>query len=534
MELRPYQQEARDAIHAEWAEGHRRTLLVLPTGTGKTIVFAKVVEDRVRQGDRTLILAHRGELLEQAADKIYRATGLKCAVEKAQERALGSPYRVTVGSVQTLMRQARLNEIPRDYYQTIVVDEAHHAISNSYMRILDHFEDAKVLGVTATPDRGDLKDLGTLFDSLAYEYSLRDAIKDEYLSPIRALTIPLSIDLAGVRTSVGDFRVDDIGHALDPYLEAIADNIIEYASDRKIVIFLPLIATSQKMTNILQRKGVDAIEVNGESPNRDQILKDFADDRFNVLCNSMLLTEGWDCPSVDCIVVLRPTKIRSLYAQMVGRGTRLCPGKDHLLILDFLWHTEEHSLCKPASLIAKTQEIGQKMTEMIESGEESLDLEQAMEAAESAIIEEREQSLASRLDKLRTRKKKLVDPLQFTFSIAAEDLSDYEPTFKWEYDSPTSKQMQTLENMGVNPEGVETKGMANKLIARIISRREAGLATPKQIRALERYGFRHVGTWSFEQAHHVIGMIAENGWRVPRWINPKSYQPMPGGSDGLY
>ena len=153
MQMRPYQQAAREAVHREWDEGRKRTLLVLPTGCGKTIVFAKITEDEVRSGNRVLILAHRGELLQQAADKLERTSGLKCAVEKAEQTCLGEWYRVTVGSVQTLMRQKRLAQFPPNYFQTIIIDEAHHAISDSYQSILEHFPDANVLGVTATPDR---------------------------------------------------------------------------------------------------------------------------------------------------------------------------------------------------------------------------------------------------------------------------------------------------------------------------------------------------------------------------------------------
>ena len=178
MELRPYQKEAKEAVFEQWGNGTRRTLLVLPTGCGKTIVFAKITEDCVQNGDRVLILAHRGELLEQAADKIAKATGLGCATEKAEQSCLGSWFRITVGSVQSLMRETRLSRFPEDYFNTIIIDEAHHCISDSYQRVLNHFTDAKVLGVTATPDRGDMKNLGQVFESLAYEYTLPKAIKE--------------------------------------------------------------------------------------------------------------------------------------------------------------------------------------------------------------------------------------------------------------------------------------------------------------------------------------------------------------------
>ena len=198
MKLRPYQQAAREAVQGEWAKGVSKTLLVLPTGTGKTVVFAKIAEDRVRAGERVLILAHRGELLTQAADKLRAVTGLGSAVEKAEESALGSWYRVTVGSVQTMMNEKRLAQFSDDYFGTIIVDEAHHALSDSYQRVLSHFADANVLGVTATPDRGDMRNLGEFFESLAYEYSLPQAIRDGFLCPIKAATIPLRLDLSGV------------------------------------------------------------------------------------------------------------------------------------------------------------------------------------------------------------------------------------------------------------------------------------------------------------------------------------------------
>lgn len=166
MELRPYQQEAKDAIFTEWGNGIKKTLLVLPTGCGKTIVFAKVAEECVREGNRVLILAHRGELLDQAADKIAKTTGLGCAVEKAENTCIGSWFRIVVGSVQSLMREKRLGQFPEDYFDTIIIDEAHHSISESYQRVLQHFPEAEVLGVTATPDRGDMKNLGTVLKAL--------------------------------------------------------------------------------------------------------------------------------------------------------------------------------------------------------------------------------------------------------------------------------------------------------------------------------------------------------------------------------
>lgn len=390
MELRPYQQQAKDAIFSEWENGIKKTLLVLPTGCGKTIVFAKVAEECVKGGSRVLILAHRGELLDQAADKIGKSTGLGCATEKAEQTCLGSWFRIVVGSVQSMMREKRLNQFPNDYFNTIIIDEAHHCISDSYQKVLRHFPD-----------------------------------------------------------------------------------------------------------------------------------------QYNVLCNSMLLTEGWDCPSVDCIVVLRPTKVRSLYCQMVGRGTRLSPetNKDHLLLLDFLWHTERHELCHPASLICESAEVAQKMTENMEKDAGCvIDIEEAEKTASEDVVAQREEALAKQLSEMKRRKKRLVDPLQFEMSIQAEDLSGYVPAFGWEMAPPSEGQKKTLEKLGILPDAIENAGKASKILDRLDKRRREGLTTPKQIRFLESRGFQHVGTWQFETAKNMIDRIAGNGWRVPSGIIPAEYR----------
>ena len=911
MSLRPYQEDAKRAVQAEWLKGILRTLLVLPTGCGKTIVFAKIIEDCVAAGERVLILAHRGELLDQAADKLSQATGLGCAVEKAEMSSVGSWFRVVVGSVQTLMREKRLKKLPQNFFDTIIVDETHHCLADSYQRVLGHFQDAKVLGVTATADRSDMRNLGQYFESLAYEYTLPKAIKEGYLSPIKALTIPLKLDLTGVGQQAGDFKTSDLGNALDPYLHQIADEMVRHCADRKTVVFLPLIKTSQKFRDILQDKGLRAAEINGSSEDRSEVLADFEAGQYDVLCNSMLLcldmetevltdkgfvkhdeitmqhkvanwsmdgtvyfeepkeivkrplgldehmtsiesrtinlrvtnthrmvvgcgaenkewkkvsadnlrsghllpafgvaepfdinveqpewpevtkkdiiktahylrktgqchdtessyeeatrrkelhrtltytqpqelslddcrfigfwiadgsrdnlqsggveyklcqspnypfivqwidslvdrlgfdcirrlknkdpkailwsfprgtgsgcqkreglfriepylqkngtdlfwalneaqfdalvegywygdghhgqaetglpnsitmydtkydwinllcsigsvrgwrcnmmkrsfknpkhndqwglrmiksrhlnisfktpirqenynhedvwcvrtsskniitrrngyvtvmgnTEGWDCPPVDCIVVLRPTKVRGLYSQMVGRGTRLYPGKDHLLLLDFLWHTERHELCHPAHLICESDEVAQKMTENIQEAGCAVDIQEAEQVAVEDAIAAREEALAKKLGEMKNRKRKLVDPLQFEMSIQAEDLASYIPSFGWEASPPSDAQVKALEKLGIFPDEIDNAGKASKILDRLDKRRFEGLTTPKQIRFLEQRGFQHVGTWNFESAKKLIDRIAGNGWKTPRDIDPYQYKP---------
>ena len=536
MELRPYQKQAVESIFQEWDQGHRKTLLVLATGLGKTIVFCNVIKKLVESGEKVLILAHRKELLDQASDKLKKTTGLDTALEKAEFSCLDEPATpVVVGSVQTLQSPKRLSQFRRNYFDTIVIDEAHHALSDGYQRVLEHFDQAKILGVTATPDRGDKRNLGKVFDSIAFEYSIAQGIRDGYLSKIRALTIPLDIDISGVSQSSGDFSAGELGEALDPYLEAIADKMTEYCRDRKTIAFLPLIATSRKFKEILNHKGFHAEEISGtDFPEaRQRKLRDFEEGRTNVLCNSMLLTEGFDCPSIDCVICLRPTKIRALYTQIVGRGTRLAPCKEYVLLLDFLWHSERMELCHPAHLISDDAKVQKRMTEILEDKAddpmliEGLDIQELEVEAESDVVRQREAALAEHLRELKTRKSKFVDPLQWEMSISSNDLASYEETFAWELKPMTDKQKASLEKWGINPDEVETCGKARLILDKLQKRREAGLTTPKQIRMLERKGFQRVGEWQFSEASKLIDEIAQNGWRVPySFGRPADYVPL--------
>lgn len=524
MELRPYQKEAVEAILESWSE-YRKTLLVLPTGCGKTIVFSTIAEIMAKKVGRVLVMAHREELLQQASDKLYKACGMETVLEKAESTCLGSDKLITVGSVQTLQSEKRLSNFPPDYFKVIIIDEAHHALSDSYQNVLKYFSSAKVLGVTATPDRGDKKNLGEYFDNLAYEYTLVSAINQGYLTPIKAITLPINIDLTSTKVSCGDYQMDDAGKAIEPYLEEIADSMAEICMDRKTVVFLPLVSTSQKFTKILNERGFRACEVNGNSPDRKEILDDFDRGRYNIICNSMLLTEGWDCPSVDCVVILRPTKVRSLYCQMVGRGTRLCEGKDHLLILDFLWMTSKHELCRPAYLISKNADTAERMTKIINDSDAPVDLQYVEQQAEKDAQKEREESLIKQIEENKNKKRKLINPLEFELSIAAFDLSDYEPAFGWEMLPPSEKQLKTIENFGIDASSIDTKGKASLYLDRLFKRSKLGLASPKQMMQLEKRGFKNVSNWSFKDASKMMGMLANNRWQVPYWIDPATYVP---------
>lgn len=465
---------------------------MLPTGCGKTVVFNTIANQRK---GKTLILAHRDELIEQARDKYCAMFGDVPGKIKAETEEI---RQITVGSVQTMSR--------RDYrglFDTVIVDEAHHAVSPSYLAVLNQFPNAKVLGVTATPDRGDKKSLAQYFEGIAYEYSLRKAVEESYLCDISAKTIPLEIDMNAVKVSLGDFELGSIAATLDPLLPQIAEAIKREAADRKTVVFCPLISIAQELAGMIP----GAREVNGMSDDRKEVLDWF--DKAGpgaVLCNAMLLTEGWDCPSCDCVVVLRPTKIRSLYAQMIGRGTRLSPGKENLLILDFLWLCHKHNLCKPASLLSDSAEDIEEVVK--KSKDEEIDLLCAVSDAEEA----RRQALAEALERQTRKKSKLVNPLEL-FSILDDiGLADYEPSFKWEEDDASQKQVTTLQNMGIDAEGI-TKGYASAILDRVIGRAKNGLATVKQVKTLKRYGYEDCINWTRAEATKKISALAAVGWK---------------------
>lgn len=528
IELRPYQREAKVKILEAWDHGYRRVLLVLPTGCGKTIVFASVIGDMVKRGHRVLVIAHREELLSQAKAKIKAAVGLDSALEKGKSHALGSELKITVASIASLSNDARLSKHPHDYYDCIVVDEAHHCLAPTYRKILKYFGKAYVLGVTATPDRGDMQNLGKFFDKKAYEYTLEQAIREGYLSPIKAKMIPLKLDISKVSVTTGDYDSGQLGNAIEPYLEAVAAQMKKHCKTRRSVVFLPLVRTSKKLCAILNRIGFKAVQIDGQTKNRAEVLADFEAGKYNVICNSMLLTEGWDCPRVNCIIVLRPTRSRSLYQQMVGRGMRLAPRKKNLLLLDFLWHTEKFDLCKPSSLISRDEVIAKKVDEMLAKmmveGEE-LDLIEAETKVEEEIIAAREASLAKELAAMRLKRGQTVDVIRFALAIGAESILNYAPAFAWEKDPPTERQLERLQKAGIEIDGITSKGQANVIIEMLGYRTRAGLSTPKQISNLERKGFRRVGLWTKAEAGEMLSEIQDNGWRVPYWIDPETYAP---------
>ncbi|WP_304533019.1 DEAD/DEAH box helicase [Faecalibaculum rodentium] len=354
--LRPYQSEACRSIMAEFEHGTKRTVLILPTGGGKTIVLSgiayKFAYDRNRNptGGKVLILAHQNILIDQAADKFQ--TVMELPVFREQGRQTGCMHPVTVSSMQTMQR--RLDRFPPDFFQLIIIDEAHHAMSAGYQKILNHFTSARVLGVTATPDRADKKKL-SCFDSVAFEYTIGEAIKDGYLVPLKVKKTPLTINLSKVRKRNGDMDASDLGSVIEPYLHQIAEIVRDMGKGRRIVCFVPLIRTAKKAAEIFSHYGFRSQWTAGEDDEKAEKLAAFAAGEYDIIFNSMLLTEGWDCPETDCVIVLRPTMSRALYVQMVGRGLRLAPGKKDCLLIDFLFQNDNFQLASPKDVLGENR-----------------------------------------------------------------------------------------------------------------------------------------------------------------------------------
>lgn len=514
MNLRPYQEEAIAGVLAAF-EKHRTALLVLSTGGGKTICFAKMAEHFNSLGQRTLVLAHREELLTQAQEKIRAATGLWAQIEKAEQRA-SMNAQIVVASVQTMV--SRRDRWPADHFGLVVVDEAHHALAKSYLETLARFSSAKVLGVTATPDRGDKKNLGKVFETVAYEAGLMKLIKGGWLARITVKRLPIELDMRGVRKVAGDYKADEIGSAIEPKLMDVARAIGGECWDRKTVVFLPLVKTARKFAEMLNSVGIEARAVAGEDSGND---RREALDWFHqagpgtALCNAMLLTEGWDQPDTDCVVVLRPTQVRALFAQMVGRGTRLAEGKSDCLLLDFLWMTEEHSLAKVTHLVTGKPEVAAaldaKFDEAARNGGEAADLIDEEETTSKDVEAERMRKVMERLKANRKRTPGTYDVIELATALNEADLTSYEPKFVYVpghgmrmEDPPSARQKESLAKAGFDPESIASREHASKILDRLAVRRQAGLATPKQVRMLRRFGHPTPDRATFSEASAFI------------------------------
>lgn len=354
VQLRPRQEQALVALFRRFSQGVRQPLVVLPTGVGKTI-YAGNVSGRFR---RTLFLVHRGELMDQTVRMYERLfPGEKVGRIHGSAHDVASDFRFVVGMIPTIA--SRLKAKPGEKYyidpnafDLVCIDEAHHSAADTWRRVAEYFQPDMRLGLSATPERADGAPLNHIFSEIVYQCGIPEVVAERLLVPPDVRRIKTNVFLGKVRTSSGDFSADQLDSAVNipERNQLVVDRYLELAGDgknggyRKGVVFCVSIDHAQKIAELFQEAGVAADAVWGDDPDRAEKLRKLRDGELTVLCNSMILTEGWDEPSVSCCVLARPTMSRSLYVQMIGRALRLYPGKKDALIIDFVDNAGKHSL----------------------------------------------------------------------------------------------------------------------------------------------------------------------------------------------
>jgi len=485
MQLRPYQTAALEAVREAYRQKHLDVLVVMPTGTGKTVLFAEI--SRLAKGP-VLVLAHRQELVEQARDKISVWCDDVVAVEMGQRREFtrpdGSRPKITVASIQTLRR--RLGDMPRDAFRIVVVDEAHHATADSYRVVLDHFQ-AHLLGVTATPDRSDKVPLGEVFSEVAFDYDMRAAIKDGWLCPIRSFLVQTQVDFSGVRKVAGELATREVEDILtrDLHLAEIAEPILRERGDRPAIVFAASVAHAHALTRVMNELAGEtgfaaALDGSSSLERRAPVLERFRAGDVKVLVNCSLFTEGFDVPQIALVAIARPVLSRSFYAQMVGRGTRIAPGKKDLLVLDFVPGNCRHSLAQAVDIFAteseEVQERARRIAAEASAEGQSIALEQALELAR----QEQEAQEADVAYQLRKR-----DP----FAAIGIDLGSYTRRPRGG-ERASDAQLAYFKRAGLPVDAVAqlSSYQAESLREELLERKAVGLCTPKQARQLVVHG----------------------------------------------
>lgn len=490
--LRPYQAAAKAAVFDELTRV-RSTLAVLPTGCGKTVLFAHAANDW--QEGRVIVLAHREELIRQAATKIHDQTGEPVDVEMGDVRSsdtLGHYFRakVVVGSVQTLCRERRLRVFNPAEFGLLVVDEAHHATANSYRKVFSHFdqnERHRRLGVTATPKRADGLALGSVFDSVAYEYGVLEAIMDGWLVDIEQQMVLLKdVDFSKLKTTAGgDFREEDLEALMieEGPLHGVCKPLIDLSGNRKAIVFTAGVNHAKRVAEILKRHGKEAIALDGTTDDiaRREALQMFGRGDYQFLVNCGLFLEGYDEPTIEIVAVARPTKSTALYLQMIGRGTRTLPGvvdhelindvderreaicissKSTLLVIDFVGNSGRHKL------VTCTDALGGKFSDEIvnrakppkenpDDGPVNVLSELLKASKEQEVIDE-------------ARRRRVVAKVEYsTQKVSAFDLEDAPAARGIGDKTPcTEAQAKLLQRYGYNPSRI-TKRQAGGIIGQL-------------------------------------------------------------------
>lgn len=543
MILRAYQNLAVEAAFRQWEESPS-TLIVLPTGCGKTIVFAEIIQ---RMGGRAMVLAHREELIRQAADKIMKVTGLESQIEMgeyhADEHGMLSKSPVIVSTVQTHTAGAdgggRMSKFDPMEFSLLVIDEGHHATSPTYRRCIDWYmrnPRLKVLGVTATPDRADEEALGQVFGSVAFDYEVLDAIQDGWLVPIEQQMVHVEgLDFSACRTTAGDLNGADLAEVMEAEkaLHGIADPAFRIAGDKRAILFATSVEQAERLAEILNRHrpGCAAwICGKTDKDSRRKVLSDFATGAVQFVCNVGVLTEGFDDSGVELVFMARPTKSRALYAQMAGRGTRPCEAIAHALndcadnltrramiersskpkclIVDFCGNSGRHKLMCTADILGGnvSDEAVEVATRKAREGGKPVDMGEALREAQAAI-EAKKKAEAMRRAALTARAKFSVS------NVNPFDVFDIHPAQERGWDKGkklSDRQRELLMRNKINPDGLPYH-QAKQLLNEMFRRWDSGLASFGQAKVLKSNGF--VAPMRRDEAKKAIDMIAQRqGW----------------------
>jgi superfamily II DNA or RNA helicase len=536
--LRGYQRACVESVRAELAKDEvRATLAVLFTGAGKTQIAGCLAK---HWPGRVLWLAHRDELLDQARKRIQAMTGEWVSLEQAGLRATGT--RIVVGSVQTL-RGKRLAGHDPAKFSLVIVDEAHHAPSKSYRNILKHFAGAKIFGITATADRLDKLAMGSVFDSAAFVKGIDEGIDEGYLTPIVPVAKLIdSVDLGKLRARGGDLELDALEEEMLKSVAALARATFDTVGDRRTLIFTPGVGSAHGVAaalNALRPGCARTIDGTTDADERRLTLAAHRNGEFQFLTNCLVLTEGYDDPSVAAVVMARPTTSRALYVQVAGRGLRVLPGigelpdladrlsaiaasaKPNCMLVDITGRAGEHSLISAVNLFDGKYPVDEqeRAGELMEQ-EPSLTLLDALKKAREILSEEREEE--KRQEEIRRRaaaeaaarskvahRSVAFDPFaSFRIADPAEDA--WAPS--WHSEEASAAQVAWCEKNGLPMMGL-TKGQVSKLMDTAKVWRERNLANFKQRKQLKKFGLPE--NCYFETASLLLEAVARNGWHRP-------------------
>lgn len=537
MKLRTYQETAvRNVLHD--FNDHSSLLLVMATGTGKTVVLSYLVS--LAKKGRVLVIAHREELIRQLADTLA-SYGLDVGIEMGERKADVGGWvkpQVVVATVQTLTatKDRRLKELvddPNEWSLTII-DEAHHAPATTYRRLIDHMNQNikhRTLGVTATPDRADRLAMGSVFEYVTYEYNLFEAISDGYLVPIKQQAVYVeSLDYSACRTTAGDLNGKDLSQLMETErnLHSVAMPTIEIADGRKTVVFCVTVAQAERLAEIFNRHEPGCARcVSGTTPKdeRRQLFKDYDEGKFQYLTNCMVATEGWDCPSVQLVVMARPTKSRALYAQMLGRGTRPLPGvvdlhhdsqgrrqgiaesyKPVCEVLDFAGNAGRHHLITTVDLLDGDwpDEIRKRANDIIADSDDAVD---PQDAVDQAVEEDKKAKL---IEEEKEKKKRAAIRAKAKFrsvEMNPFDVLDMAVPTSRSKEMSSMKQCDFLLKFGLDASNM-SKAEAGKLQREVFRRLKHNLCSIKQARVLKKHGYST--DTGREQASQILDRILGN------------------------